>query len=92
MLDGRRGRFSHALCFLSSRLRVKPETVNYPPLRPFTCSPPVLTPQDCSGVPAANFRRILCVPSYPVVSIPLLDRGHAASVTLCKRRSVSVNY
>ena len=39
--------------------RVRPETVYLAPLRPFSCSPPVLTPQHRPGVPAANFHIIL---------------------------------
>ncbi len=44
-------------------------------LRPFCCSPAVLTPQDRSGVPPTNFRIILRDHSCPVVGLPLLDRG-----------------
>ncbi len=37
---------------------------------PFCCSPPVLSPQDRSGVTAANFHIILCEPSCPVGGLP----------------------
>jgi hypothetical protein len=37
---------------------------------PFSCSPPVLSPQDRSGVTAANFHIILCEPSCPVGGLP----------------------
>jgi len=45
MLHRWQGRNPHGERCLSSRLRLRPENATYPPLRPFTCSPPVLTPK-----------------------------------------------
>ncbi len=40
-------------------------------------TPPVLTPQDCPGVPTANFRITLGGLSCPVVGLPSADRSVA---------------
>ena len=44
-------------------------------LRCRSATPPILMHQDRPDLPAANFRIILCGPSYPVVGLPLLDRS-----------------
>ena len=50
-------------------------------LRPFSCSPPVLSPKHPRTRTAANFRIILCELSLPVGAVPLADRGNGASAT-----------
>jgi hypothetical protein len=43
-----------------------------------TGSPPVQSPKHPRIKTGANFRIILCEPSYRVAGFPLLDRGYAA--------------
>jgi hypothetical protein len=83
MLHGLRGRLSLALRFL---LLLVPREAGACQLLfspAFSCSPPVLMPQDRPGVSPANFRMILCGLALPGGGLTPAGPGLTGSLVRC---------